>query len=183
MSERLFLGIALSDDVRHGLAAHLTAHIDDEELPGRPVRPESWHLTLRFLGWTTEEQRDRILGFLATHVDVPRFSIGFAGLGAFPGAGRAAVLWLGVRRGSEDVSRLAALTEEAATSAGFEPEDRPFHPHVTLARIRPPQDVRALVSDVADFPLTQEVTAVTLFRSHPGTGGARYESLDQVDLP
>ncbi|RPI21830.1 MAG: RNA 2',3'-cyclic phosphodiesterase [Actinobacteria bacterium] len=182
MSERLFLAVALSDDVRHGLAAHLATQLGGRPIPGRPARPEGWHITLRFLGWATEEQRDRVLGFLSTRMDVPPFTLGFGGLGAFPREGRAAVLWLGVRRGDEELSRLAALAEDAASAAGFEPEERPFHAHVTLARIRPPQDVSALVADVADFPLTQEVTAMTMFRSHLVRGGARYEPVERVDL-
>jgi 2'-5' RNA ligase len=87
-----------------------------------------------------------------------------------------------VGRGNEETSRLATLVEDAATSAGFEPETRPFHAHVTLARIRPPQDVGELIADVERFPLTQEVGAVTMFRSHLVRGGARYEPVDQVEL-
>jgi 2'-5' RNA ligase len=182
MSERLFLAVTLDDEVRHGLAAFLESELAGRTLPGRPVRPENWHLTLRFLGRSTEEQRDRVLGFVDTRVDGAPFVIGFTGLGAFPRSTRAAVLWLGVGRGSSDLAALAALAEEAAVAAGFEAEDRPFHPHVTLARIRPPQDVSTLIADVADFPKTQEVHALTMFRSHAGPGGVRYEAVDEVSL-
>ncbi|HZJ48647.1 MAG TPA: 2'-5' RNA ligase family protein, partial [Acidimicrobiia bacterium] len=82
MSERLFLAVALSDDVRHGLAAFL---VDETmRLPGRPTPPDNWHLTLRFLGATDAPARDRILEFLDDHLVVEPFTLGFGTLGAFP---------------------------------------------------------------------------------------------------
>ena len=77
---------------------------------------------------------------------------------------------------------LAAISEEAAQAAGFEPEARPFHPHLTLARIRPWQDVSELVERVPPFPLRQAVDRITMYRSLLGGGGARYEIVDEVSL-
>ncbi|MCL1693057.1 MAG: hypothetical protein M3096_05180, partial [Actinomycetia bacterium] len=62
MSDRLFLAVALTDEVRHGLAAFLSERV--VRLPGRPSPPDNWHMTLRFLGPTNALQQDRILEFL-----------------------------------------------------------------------------------------------------------------------
>ncbi len=180
MSERLFLAVALSDEVRHGLAAFLTDQT--MRLPGRPAPPDNWHLTLRFLGESKPVQRDRVLEFLDDHLIVEPFTLGFDALGAFPKRSRATVLWLGIDRGSTDAAAVAGICEAAAVSAGFEPEDRPFHPHLTLSRIRPPQDLNGLISRVPRFPLTMTVDRVTLYRSDIGRGGARYEAVDEVLL-
>jgi 2'-5' RNA ligase len=180
LTERLFLGIALTDDVRHGLAAFLSAKADP--LPGKPVPPENWHLTLRFLGATEESARDRVLGFLDEHMLTLPFVLGFGGLGAFARPARATVLWLGVNRGIEELTELAAICEAVAQSVGFAAEDRPFHPHVTLARIRPWQDVGSLVETVPPFPLAQTVEEITLYRSVLGRGGASYEIVDEIEL-
>jgi RNA 2',3'-cyclic 3'-phosphodiesterase len=180
LTERLFLGIALSDDVRHGLAAFLDAKAGP--MPGKPVPPPNWHLTLRFLGATEAVARDEVLAHVDDEPLVLPFVLGFAGLGAFARPARATVLWLGVDRGTEELSELAAACEEAARSAGFEPDERPFHPHVTLSRIRPWQDVRPIVEKVPPFPLAQEVDRITMFRSVLGRGGARYEVVDEVEL-
>ncbi len=67
-------------------------------------------------------------------------------------------------------------------SAGFEPEDRPFHPHVTLSRIRPPVNVDGIVEQVGRFPLKMEVDRLTLYRSHLGRDGASYGTVDEVLL-
>ena len=180
MSERLFVAVALSDEVRHGLASFLMEHT--MRLPGRPTPPDNWHLTLRFLGPTGAVQRDRILEFLDDHLTVEPFTLGFDTLGVFPKPSRATVLWLGVDRGRSEVASAAAVCEAAAVSAGFDPEDRPFHPHLTLSRIRPPQDVRGLIDRVPRFPLTMRVDRLTLYRSELGRDGARYEVVDEVLL-
>ncbi|MFV9671935.1 MAG: RNA 2',3'-cyclic phosphodiesterase [Acidimicrobiia bacterium] len=180
MSDRLFLAVALTDEVRHGLAAFLGERVI--RLPGRPTPPDNWHLTLRFLGSTDAPRRDRILEFLDEHLVVEPFTLGFTGLGAFPKPSRATVLWLGTGRGSDELAKVAEICEQAATSVGFEPEDRPFHSHLTLARIRPPVNVEGIVEQVAAFPLKMEVDRVTLYRSHLGRGGARYETVDEVLL-
>jgi 2'-5' RNA ligase len=144
--------------------------------------PDNWHLTLRFLGSTDDLQRDRVLEFLDEHLIIEPFTLGFAGLGAFPKPSRAAVLWLGIGRGSDQLTAAATICEEAAVSAGFEQEDRPFHPHLTLSRIRPPVGVDGIVEQVGTFPLKMEVDRVTLHRSHLGGEGATYEAVDEVLL-
>ncbi len=180
MSDRLFLAVALTDEVRHGLAAFLNESTTG--LPGRPTPPDNWHLTLRFLGSTGALLRDRVLELLDEHLVVEPFTLGFTDLGGFPKPSRATVLWLGVGRGSDEVMRMAAVCEQAAISAGFEPEDRPFHPHLTLSRLRPPVNVEGIVERVGVFPLRMEVDRVTLYRSHLGRDGARYEAIDEVLL-
>jgi 2'-5' RNA ligase len=180
--ERLFLAVALDDITRHAIAAHLDGSLEGRLLPGKRVPPENWHLTLRFLGLTTALQRDQVLVFLDEHLAVNQFRIRFEGLGGFPKESRASVLWLGVDGDVAALAKTAATCEAAAEGAGFEPEGRPFHPHLTLARIRPPTDVRPLVDLVPSVGHTADVPAVTMYRSILGNGPARYEVVDRVEL-
>ena len=180
MTDRLFLAVAVTDEVAHGLAAFLTEQA--MRLPGRPAGPRTWHVTIRFLGDATALQRDRVLEFLDEHLALEPFVVGFGRLGAFPKPSRASVLWLGIERGAGHLATMAAHCEVAAQMAGFEAEDRPFHPHLTLARIRPPTNVAALVDRVPRFPLRMNVDRLTLFRSNLGRGAATYEAVDTVML-
>jgi 2'-5' RNA ligase len=184
--ERLFLAVALDDDVRHGLAAFLKANLDGAsmpgKIPGKAVPPANWHVTLRFLGDSTPEQAERVVGFLDERLAVAPFTVGFGGIGAFPRPSRATVLWLGIERGVDAIAGVAVACEEAAVAAGFEPEDRPFHPHLTLARIRPQRDVSSLTHRFPPFTLTQRVHEVTLYESRSGRGGAVYEEVTTVSL-
>lgn len=179
-TERLFVGISLDVEVRHGLAAHLDADLAGSDLPGRPVRPVNWHLTLRFLGDTDEVTRDRFLGALEETLPGPPFTMGFGALGAFPRASRATVLWLALDRGADRLASWALACETAARRAGLEAEDRPFRPHVTLSRIRPPADVRSILDETNRFPLAQVVDAATLFRSTLGPTGTTYDEITRI---
>ena len=180
--DRMFLAVELDDDARHALATHLEMSLDGELLPGRPVRPQNWHLTLRFLGPTSALERDRVLAHLDQHLTVEPFRIRFAGLGGFPREAKASVLWIGLAGDVEALEAVAAICENAAQEAGFEPEGRPFHPHLTLSRIRPPIDVRPLVDQVKPSRVVHDVTAVTLYRSMFGQEPAQYEVVDRVTL-
>ena len=179
--QRLFLAASLDDTTRNLLAAHLEAQ-QPGSMPGRSVPPQNWHLTLRFLGWATEHQRDGILHYLdETEMPTP-FVVRFGALGAFPRARRATVLWLGVDQGGEALTQVAGACDEAAQAVGYEPEGRPFHPHVTLSRIRPHQDVSALIESFDPFLVKMRVAAVTLYESLLRRGGAIYRAIDRVEL-
>ncbi|HEV2150007.1 MAG TPA: RNA 2',3'-cyclic phosphodiesterase [Longimicrobiaceae bacterium] len=180
--ERLFLAVDLPEDARRALEVHLRESLAGRPLPGRAVAPRSWHLTLRFLGDTAPERRVGVVRALREADPGPAFTLGFGGLGAFPRPARASVLWLGVEEGAAPLRALAATAEEAARQAGFPAEARPFSPHLTLSRIRPPQDVRGVVERVPAFRERIPVEEVVLFRSHLGPGGARYEAVEHFPL-
>lgn len=180
LSDRLFLAVDLTEEVAHGLAAFLEE--ETMRLPGRPTPPANWHLTLRFLGPTTPVQRDRVLEFLDEHMAVEPFTMSFGSLGAFPKPSRATVLWLGVERGADHLAAMAEIGDVAAQLAGFESDDRPFHAHLTLSRIRPPMNISSLIDRVPRFPLSMQVNRLTMYRSHLSRAGATYEALDSIEL-
>ncbi|MDP8958625.1 MAG: RNA 2',3'-cyclic phosphodiesterase [Actinomycetota bacterium] len=179
---RLFLGIPLSDEVRHGLVAHLQQALGERPLPGKPVVPQNWHLTLRFLGQVEVVAYEKLLAELDQAALGEPFTVRFAGLGAFPRPARATVLWLGVGEGEQELRWLAGEVAVSLERAGFTPEERPFAAHLTLSRIRPHQDVRPLLEAVPSFPLPLPVGRVVVFRSHLGGGPARYEELESFQL-
>ena len=178
---RLFLAAPLTDAVRQALAALLRDRAV-RGLPGRVVRPENWHLTLRFLGEVGEVECDRVTAALDQAALGPGFSVRWGSLGAFPRPTRATVLWVGMEQGRTEAERLAGAVAEALEGAGFPPEDRPFRAHLTLSRIRPHQDVTSLLDSAAQLGVAMPVDRVALYRSHLGRGGARYEELDSFPL-
>jgi len=178
---RLFLAIPLTDEARHAIVHHLKSHLA-RPLPGRPVRPELWHLTLRFLGEVEEVDGDRIMREVDAADRGPAFGVRWGSLGAFPRPRRANVLWLGVDQGEYEAERLAAVVEEGVEAAGFPPEDRPYRSHLTLSRLRPDQDVTAVLEAVPPLGLAMAVDRVVLYRSHLGPGGPRYEEVESFPL-
>jgi 2'-5' RNA ligase len=178
---RLFTAVPLSEEARHGIVQRLNDALD-HQLPGRAVRPENWHLTLRFLGEVDEVQRDRVAAALDEADLGAPFQVRWGGLGAFPRAVRATVLWIGLDRGTEEAALLAEAVESAVQAAGFPAEERPFRSHLTLSRIRPHQDVTPILQAVDAVGIDMPVDRVVLYESHLGRGGARYEELESFGL-
>ena len=138
---RLFVAVPLTDGARREIGARLRAAVPDG-LPGRAVPTDGWHLTLRFLGATRVEQLAVIRDHLrAANLGAP-IDVRFGGMGAFPHARSARVLWIGVDEGAARLAELARSAEAAARAAGFAPEEKPWKPHLTVARIQPPRTWR-----------------------------------------
>lgn len=175
---RVFVAVPLPAEVRLALDEKLGRHM----IPGQVAPPENWHLTLRFLGDVDEVTYQRIVAELDSADLGQRFRVGLGGLGAFPNPKRATVLWVGVAHGVDELSELALTTEEAAQTVGLPPEERPFRPHLSLSRIRPPVDVSRLIGSFGDTGIGWRCETMVVYRSHLGSGGARYEPLEIFNL-
>ena len=175
-SIRAFAGVPLPTVARMALAER----VDDLDIPGKLAPVENWHLTLRFLGQVDQVTYERFLAGLQRVEEERSFPISVDRFGAFPRAKRATVVWAGIESGESELSKLNEIAEDAAVGAGLTPEDRPFHPHITLARVRPPADVRWLEQEPVE--LRWQCDRVIVFQSHLGGGPARYEPLETFHL-
>jgi len=175
--ERLFIGVPLTDEARRGIEKSLP-----KKLPGKPVPAENWHFTLRFLGSTETDAREKIVERLQAATCGAPFRVRFSELGAFPNPGRARILWLGVDEGADRLIQLAAIAEGVARSVGFAAEARAFKPHLTLSRIEPPVSVKTLLGSKPRLETRMIVDSVILYRSRLGGGPARYEEIVRIAL-
>lgn len=150
----------------------------------RWVRPEQWHLTLRFLGALPDaEALARALS--AATAAVPACErVRLAGAGAFPSPRRASVLWVGVAEGTEALGRVAEAVEAACAAAGLAPEERPFHAHLTIARVNGSRDLRPLVAALGDEPVGPPfaVREVVLMASDTRPEGAVHSEVARFPL-
>lgn len=185
MALRLFVGVGLDEAVRAELARSLPLQTPAvEAVPGlRWLAPRNWHLTLQFLG---RVQDDALPAVQAACAEAARacspFAIELGGAGAFKSARRATVLWIGVRAGHERLSALAEALCARTEPLGFAREQREFRSHLTVARLKAPQDVQALLGSLRVPALAMPVAAFTLYRSHVSSRGAEYESLARFAL-
>ena len=171
---RLFIGVPVPGGPVYGRVA------SDLPLDARPVPPGTWHVTLRFLGEVFDPAAvaDALQGAVRGR---PRLPCVVEGLGAFPDAKRARVVWAGVR--APGIEGLAEAVESATAKFGEPPERRRFVAHATLARIRAPADLRSLVARHAGTRFAEGVLdRVVLYRSVTGPGGASYERLHEAPL-
>lgn len=176
---RAFVALELEAGLRAALEA-LQAALRPRVPGARWVRPEGIHLTLRFLGDTSPDRIGTLRHSLATAASAcPPSEARVATLDTFPGRGRPPrVLWVGIEV-PPAVLALQAACEQAAVDAGFPPEERPFHGHLTLARFRervlrpalPPTDLG-----------TARLETLALMRSQLRPGGAVYEPVARFRL-
>lgn len=180
--ERLFFAVEIGPAAAASVAAAVE-EITKVGFPGRLSPPENWHITLRFLGDTTAEQRAELLQEVES-LELPgRSEILLGGWGTFPRPSAARVLWLGVEDRGETLQQLATLLESAARAVGFAPEHRPFRPHLTLARFRHPADLRPMLPNLPTVRERSPVDRLLLLRSELGSGPPRYSAAATFPLP
>lgn len=189
MSERIrsFIAIHLDEPVRNAVAAEV------EQLKPLArsvawVAPQNLHLTLKFLGELQSDALEAVEEGLAEAVSgVEPFTVGFHGLGAFPGLARPRVIWVGVARGAHECQALQACVEAALAQRGFPKEARAYTPHLTIGRVREPRGLTALQQAITRDGQkgfgSQGVNSVSLMRSELHPAGARYTELYTARFP
>src|ERR1700733_2594888 len=128
---RIFIGIDLETEVRARIP-RLLEGVQGFTPEARWVQPESLHVTLKFIGEQKQEQVEAITERLE-RIKGTAFAIRFAGYGFFPTAKAARVFWIGIQAGSQ-LAGLAGNIDAAVAELGVPREDRPYSPHLTLAR-------------------------------------------------
>lgn len=183
---RLFVALDLPDSVRAGIVAWGQRELADPAL--RPVAPESLHITLAFLGWLPEKEIPR-LGEIVKSGREPAPAIALGDPVPRPERGRPRLFALPVESPGA-VELQARLRGQLVEARLYEPEKRPFWPHVTVARVRREERGSkrpALVSKLPEaLPQALLQPAVcrrlTLYRSELQPRGAQYTPLAQVEL-
>jgi len=148
------------------------------------------HLTLKFLGNVTDIETPEICRVvLGAASQVEPFEIVFRGLGAFPRVSEPRTIWMGIEQGQEELAELHAAIEDALKKEmGFGKENRKFHPHLTLGRLRKESDpardeLSRLLQESAKFDgdLTV-VDEVVVFASTLGRQGPTHEAMGHASL-
>lgn len=194
---RTFIAIELPKSLKTGLV-ELQTRLQKKAPPRavRWVRPESIHLTIKFLGPTPETQVDDIIEDLeSTCAFLSPFTYTVGGLGCFPNLRRPRVIWVGVQEPTETLSNLQRAIEDACAGLGFERERRAFHPHLTLGRLhnrasRGEQGAignfvqgldQGALTEVASLG-TMAAKGISLIRSDLRPTGAVYTTLGEIEL-
>jgi 2'-5' RNA ligase len=184
---RLFVAVDLDDAARASLEAE-QARLAAGQKGGsrmRWVRPVHLHLTLAFLGEVSESQAAAAAGAMAEPFPLPPFDIAFQGLGAFPARGAPRTLWIAVAVGESGLRALARGVADRLGRARVPFEDRPFGPHLTLARWKTsrPSD-RQRLADAArpGIVAALRVEHATLYSSQLSSDGPRYTALARANL-
>lgn len=185
MSLRLFTAVELNDGAREQLAGAIAALRQAFRAAGfddalRWVATANLHLTLRFLGNVDDAAAQRMIDAMRAPIVRPPAPIVLGRLGTFPPRGRPRVLHIGVQQGADTMGELRdEIDARLAPLCTWEPDTRPFAPHLTLARARDtakfnPVDLSRLIDDTAWPAVPFHAAAVTLFSSRTLPAGPEY---------
>jgi RNA 2',3'-cyclic 3'-phosphodiesterase len=185
-SFRTFIAVHIPDAVRRDISELIGGLRSRDGADVKWVRPESLHLTLKFLG----DVKQGSIGVIGDAIEKAvsaqsAFELELGGTGAFPSPRRPGVLWIGVRRGAESLSALAGTVESALAGIGFEREKRPFSAHLTLGRVRSPENAVKTVERMTEAGFECDpfrVDSVHVMKSDLLRGGAVYTTLHTLKL-
>ena len=195
---RIFIGIDLDPEVRTRIERFLEG-VEGFVPDARWVRPESLHLTLKFIGEQTPERVQAITEHLR-RIESSAFEIRAGGHGFFPTAKAPRVFWIGIHAGPR-LAELAESIDVATAALGIPREDRPYSPHLTLARAGARRSSLAPKRRKADGPnaifavLEKRLAAIgeldfgtmtanefILYQSQLSPGGSKYTKLQRFPM-
>lgn len=181
---RLFIGIDLPQSTRESLDLLVARFRTLAKLKWSPTG--NLHITTKFIGEWPEARLNELIAKLQTVTATGRVEIAVRGLGWFPNPQRPRVFWAGVSA-SPALADLARATERACADLGITVENRPFSPHLTLARIKDPVPLDALRKAIADLESADFGRFVApshkLYLSKLGPSGSIYTPLAEFPLP
>jgi 2'-5' RNA ligase len=186
-SWRVFVAIELPASTRQ----RLKDHIDRlrHALPDARAswsREENLHLTLKFLGDTPVSQIEILSQATkrAASSALP-FEMILKGCGAFPPRGQPRVLWIGIEDISGELIKLQQALEDECAAAGFAREARPFHPHLTIARLRKPHGSQQLAARHEEMGFEAEAvnaSELAVVRSELRSEGSRHTLISRHEF-
>ena len=144
---------------------------------------ERYHLTLQFLG-PVRSLAAVVDGLAAAVAGRSAFPVRLGGAGAFPKPGRARVVWIGAAVGASDLVALAGAVAGGLRPQGYEPDRKEFHPHLTLARLKVPDNVVDVLAAIGPEPAGEPFTVseVVLYESRLSSSGPTYSVLERFLL-
>ncbi len=193
---RIFIALDIDDAIRQRMQRFMEG-VSGFAPEARWVRPESLHVTLKFIGEkpieSVEEIKRSLSGIRAESIEIT-----FRGYGFFPTAKAARVFWVGIESGPQ-LASLAQAVDEATSTLGIPKEDHPFTAHLTLARgggrsgapsrrkdDGPNKNFHRLLEKLAARPTPEFGTMAAheffLYQSQLSPGGSRYTKIARFAL-
>jgi 2'-5' RNA ligase len=195
---RLFVALDLDDNIRSRVVGFLEG-VRAFAPEARWARPESLHITLKFIGEQSEMRVDEIKGALAS-IEADRFEMNFRDYGFFPTARAARVFWVGIEADSR-LTALSGVVDSKLASLNIPKEEHLYNPHLTLARgggsgrSGSPRQQKGDAANQGFQRLQEELAAMAvpefgtttareffLYQSQISAGGSKYTKLGAFSL-
>lgn len=186
-SWRVFCAIELPPEVVSRAAEHIKFLRDRfPRAHASWIRDGNFHLTLKFLGEIPRTEVEKLsLAAQRAATNFSTFKLIVAGAGSFPKSGPPKVLWLGVEDRSGQLDLLQKELERECAEEGFAKEERPFHPHLTIARLRKISGARELAAahrELGFQAVEMLVSELYVIRSELSSAGSKYTVVSSHSL-
>ena len=183
---RSFLAVELPELILNRIG-EIQRDLKSSRADVRWVSPENIHLTLKFFGTIEESIIESIIKLTEGPVrGTPLFFLKIQGMGAFPNLKNPRVIWMGFQEGKEIIVAIQKQLEREFEKIGVQPEDRPFHPHLTLGRMRSNRGKDELVRGMERYREEEfgnfQVEKVVLIKSDLKPTGPIYTALREIRL-
>lgn len=179
---RLFIALELPDSVKSALS-HIALQMRQQMDPSDKIHwvaPESFHITVKFLGDCKPEHVEPLKQALRAAARITKaFELRLSRLGCFPARGKPLVLWAGGDESSQHCADLAKTIERLCEPLGFKRETRRYHPHITLARVKWSRTGQRFRETSVSVGEKLQMKSVSLMESELTPAGAHYTRLSQ----
>jgi len=180
---RAFVAVAIPEGIKNQLAG-IQSRLKRAAAEVKWTRPEGIHLTLRFLGYLSDDAIAKVRDAMAVvGREFSAFTVEIKGSGTFPERGRPRVIWAGISQGEKELQAVFARLEQELIARGLGEADKPFRGHLTLGRVKTGKNVDKLVEylqrETGKSFGAFEVRGICLFRSQLHPEGAVYTVLQE----
>ena len=175
---RSFIAVEIPDNVRSEIT-RIISKTAENDFGVKWVKHENLHITLLFLGDVTNEFLQKGINELSAIAQTQKpFEMSFKNIGAFPSPRSPRIIWVGVEQGKNELTALQEKTENAFTGIGYKPEERKFHPHLTIGRVKERMS-STKVFETEYISTSFLIKSVVLFKSTLMPQGPIYEKIKE----
>lgn len=183
---RSFIAIEFPQDIKKELSA-LIGTLKDSGADVKWVETVNLHLTLKFLGDVDLERLKQIKKMLDGLCERKEsFSLSLSDIGCFPSVRSPRVIWVGIDKGGDELKSLTAELEPELKAIGFRLEERPFHPHLTIGRVRTSKNIDMLKKKIEKTAFSSShpvvIDRITLFSSELTPKGPIYTPVHTIQF-
>lgn len=182
---RLFIAIDTPVSIKAQMA-EIQAELKKSQADVKWDNSDKFHITLKFLGDTNDALLPAITEILGTvGSKFPSFQIEYDDIGCFPNWKQPRVIWIGANEQSGTLLKIKRFLDTELEKLGFEIEDRKFHPHITLGRVKSQHNMKNLTVIMESLKFTSEITMcreILLMQSILKPSGSEYSTLRTVHL-
>ena len=158
---RLFIGIPIPTEIKTQISG-VVREMKSANANVRWEQIDKLHITMKFLGDTLDHQVPSIVTALESlATNVPAFRVTYSGVGCFPNKREPRIVWVGVDEGDAVLVPLAESIDALMTTFGFEKEQKRFHPHFTIGRVKSQHNMRDLLRTMESITFVSHPTTIS----------------------